>query len=193
MKARIALLVLLALGLSGQVFTPPAKEGSPAPNIQILRPQDTLKGLREVCVQVEEVEHSFEKLGVTRRKIKSEVKRQLEEAGIRVADAVDCLQPPFLPYVRIVLMGLPVEPSLFAAFLSLDLREPVTLTRKSAERGVAFASVWEKNMLLVLSPDKVPTLRTKVGELLDNFLDDYRKANPSQRRKRLSPSGPDNP
>jgi hypothetical protein len=173
--------VVLALSLTGQVLTQPAKDSAPPPSIQILRPQDTLKGLREVCVQVEEVEHSFEKLGVTRRKVKSDVKRQLEEAGIRVADAVDCLQSPFLPYLRIVLMGLPVEPSLFAAFLSVELREPVTLTRKSAERGVAFASVWEKNMLLVLSPDKVPTLRAKAGELLDNFLDDYRKANPSRR------------
>jgi len=166
-----------ALPQPWSVTTPP----KPEQPIPVLTQKEILKGLDQVCVLVEDTGHSFEKQGVTRRKIKADVEAKLGDAGIRVSAASDCFQPPFLPHLRIVLMGLPAEPSLFAALLSVELREPVTLTRKSAERGVAFASVWEKNMLLVLSPDKVPTLRAKAGELLDNFLDDYRKANPSRR------------
>jgi hypothetical protein len=138
--------------------------------------RESLAGLRTVGVMIEELAPEAEQGGLTSNLLQTDVEVRLRKAGLRVAEGPERLQAPAFVYVNVNTAKWP-RPKVYAVSVSVQLMEPVSLVRNPARRRLA--ATWDNGAVgLAHASDFAATVRAKVGDLVDRFLNDYLAANP---------------
>jgi hypothetical protein len=141
-----------------------------------LKKVDPLRGLKGVEVIVEPMKPETERLGLKIDQIKTFVELKLRKAGIRVFTLEEAVKKPGTPnlFVSVNTLIHSELPNLCVFGLLVELNEMVTLSS-----GAPFhASVWNKYLIGISSINNV-RIRDEIGDLIDNFINDYLAANPN--------------
>jgi hypothetical protein len=126
-----------------------------------------LKGIKNMDVVVEDLTQAAAGIGLTRERIQSVTELKLRREGISVPSAFSFVLPYL--YIRINVVGK-------AFSIDVSLKEDVTLKRDASI--TCGAATWSRNATGV-SGDS-PYIIQGLQEILDEFLNDYYKANPKK-------------
>jgi len=133
-----------------------------------------LRDLKKVFVDVEELDFRVERIGLTTDHLRTDAELKLRRAGIKVQSAKESIRTPGIPQLYIMVKVIGTSSGDYAAHIRLELREAVRLTRNPGME--VFTSTWTTGKFGV-----TPTLsdvRQQEQALLDNFITEYRAANP---------------
>ena len=134
-----------------------------------------LRGLKEVSVDVEELDFRVERVGLTTEHLRTDAELKLKKAGIKVQSEKESMRTPGSPQLHIMVKVLGTSSGDYAAHIRLELREAVRLVRNPGME--VFMSTWTTGKFGV-----TPTLsdvRQQEQALLDKFITEYRAANPN--------------
>ena len=126
-----------------------------------------LKGIDTIFVLIETLDEDAREAGVNVERLKTVVELRLRREGIVVAEELDGTIPYL--YVNISVAGK-------AFHVSLDLNERVDLCRDASIR--CRAKTWDTGT--TGTPAKPDFVDACLSELLDEFLNDWYKANPKK-------------
>ena len=140
--------------------------------------RDTLRGLGGVHVLVEELEADVEQHGLTAEALQADTEEQLRRAGIDVLAEEQRLQTPGTPYLYVnVNVSLGEETPLAAATLDVALKQSVVLARDPIR--LCLAPTWRTGTTGRVGYARLADLRGAVNDLVAEFVEDYRAANPA--------------
>ncbi len=140
--------------------------------------RDTLRGLRGVHVLVEKLEADVEHHGLTAAALQADTEEQLRQAGIEVLAEEQRLTTPGTPYLYVnVNVSMGEETPLAAVSVDIALKQSVVLTRDPVL--VCLAPTWRTGTTGRVGYARLADLRGAVKDLVAEFVDDYRAANPT--------------
>jgi len=139
---------------------------------------DALKGLKGVEVVIESLSKGEEITGLTKDRIKTVVELELRKSRIKIFSNKESLKikgSPFL-YINANIQELDNNVG-YVSSITLSIREFSSLERNPKIK--VYADTW-KNGLLLIVPRKgaSKSIVNAVRRLLDQFSNDYMKANP---------------
>jgi len=136
--------------------------------------RNSLKGLRELKVIVEEIEPQAEGWRVSAKRLQALLEREVQKAGIAVAAPdVALLGNPFL-YLNINLLEVVGSQGIYAANVSLALRQYVFLER--APNIGAYGDTWRRSTLIVTPLERLEEIEHVVARDVAEFVADYQAA-----------------
>jgi hypothetical protein len=139
--------------------------------------QRALRGLNGVYVLVEVLNPEAERLGLTQDQIKTDVELRLRKAGVRVLTNEDRYKTPGMPYLYVnVNTSFKSGTGLCAHSVGVELKEMVMLARRFETVG----SIWRTGSVGTVGIANIKELRGSVGDLVDEFINDYLAANPNK-------------
>jgi len=130
----------------------------------------TLRGIKEVNVVIESVEPEIQKLGLSQAQLQADVEAKLREANITVVQQIERGRPAVYLYVQVI---RPEKISRLFYSVSLTLLQNVILERDQEVK--TNTDTWVARVLGMSSG--IEAIRSDVRSLLDQFIEDYRKAN----------------
>jgi hypothetical protein len=130
----------------------------------------TLRGIKEVNVVIESIEPEIQNLGLTQAQVKADVEAKLREANITVSPDIERGRPAVYLYVQVI---RPEKISRLFYSISLSLLQNVVLERDPNVR--TNTETWVVRMLGMSSGTEA--IRSDIRSALDQFIEDYRKAN----------------
>jgi len=130
----------------------------------------TLRGIKEVYVVIESIEPEIENLGLTQAQVRADVEAKLREANIAVAPDFQHGRPAVYLYVQVM---RPEKINRLFYSISLSLLQNVILERDPNVK--TNTDTWLVRMLGMSSGTEA--IRSDIRSLLDQFIEDYRKAN----------------
>ena len=141
---------------------------------------DNLKGLRGVEIVVEMSENSetlLQKDGVGESQLQTRLEVKLREAGIRVLTQEQGGKTPGRPYLYLNINSTKIQgnPPVASVAIALELQEQVLLQRGKKS---ASAATWSTATVGTVPADDVRSIYDRVGDLVDEFINDYLAANP---------------
>jgi hypothetical protein len=137
--------------------------------------QKVLVGLKGVCVLVTDIYPKAESLGLSKDQIKTDVELRLRKAGVRVLTVKEMHETPGAPDLLVTIVAY-IQSNLCAFSIQVDLRELVALARGFEVTG----TIWEKSQLGLTPIDQIRFVREGLGDLVDEFINDYLAANPKK-------------
>ena len=133
-----------------------------------------LHGLKEVFVNVEDLDFRVERLGLTTEHLRKDAELRLKMAGIEVRSEKESMTRPGIPQLHMIVRVLHTPSGDYAVHIRVELLEQVSLLRQAGKE--VFASTWTSGKFGV-----TPSL-SEVGqqqqELIDKFINEYLSANP---------------
>jgi hypothetical protein len=135
-----------------------------------------LRGLKEVFVDVEDLDFRVERVGLTTNHLKTDAELKLKMAGIKVQSEREAMRTPGSPHLHIMLKVLSTSSGDYAAHIRLELREAVALVRNPAMEVVT--STWTAGTFGVTHT--LSDVRQQEQALIDKFIAEYRAANLKQ-------------
>lgn len=133
-----------------------------------------LRDLKKVFVDVEELDFRVERIGLTTDHLRTDAELKLRRAGIKVQSAKESMRTPGIPQLYIMVKVLGTSSGDYAAHIRLELREAVRLARNPGME--VFTSTWTTGKFGVTAT--LSDVRQQEQALLDNFITEYRAANP---------------
>jgi hypothetical protein len=130
----------------------------------------TLRGIKGVYVVIESIEPEIENLGLTQAQIRADVEAKLREANITVAPDFQRGLPAVYLYVQVL---RPEKINRLFYSISLSLLQNVILERDPNVK--TNTDTWLVRVLGMSSGTEA--IRSDVRSLLDQFIEDFRKAN----------------
>ena len=130
----------------------------------------TLRGIKEVNVVIESIEPEIESLGLLQAQVKADVEAKLREASIAVALDIERGRPAVYLYVQVI---RPDKIDRLFYSISLSLLQNVILERDPNVK--TNTDTWLVRVLGMSS--ETEAIRSDIRSLLDQFVEDYRKAN----------------
>jgi hypothetical protein len=130
----------------------------------------TLRGIKEVNVVIESIEPEIQNLGLTQAQMQADVEAKLREANITVAPQIERGRPALYLYVQVI---RPEKINRLFYSISLSLLQNVVLERDPEVK--TNTDTWVARILGMSSGTEA--IRSDVRSLLDQFTEDYRKAN----------------
>jgi hypothetical protein len=130
----------------------------------------TLRGIKEVNVVIESVEQEIQNLGLSQAQLQADVETKMREANITVVQQIERGRPAVYLYVQVI---RPEKINRLFYSVSLSLLQNVILERDQEVR--TNTDTWVARMLGMSSG--VEAIRSDIRSLLDQFIEDYRKAN----------------
>jgi hypothetical protein len=130
----------------------------------------TLRGIKEVNVVIESIEPEIQSLGLTQDQVKADVEGKLREANIAVSPDVERGRPALYLYVQVI---RPEKLNRLFYSISLSVLQNVVLERDPNVK--TNTDTWVVRMLGMSSGTEA--IRSDIRSLLDQFVEDYRKAN----------------
>ena len=130
----------------------------------------TLRGIKEVNVVIESIEPEIQSLGLTQDQVKADVERKLREANIAVSPDIERGRPALYLYVQVI---RPEKLNRLFYSISLSVLQNVVLERDPNVK--TNTDTWLVRMLGMSSGTEA--IRSDIRSLLDQFIEDYRKAN----------------
>lgn len=137
---------------------------------EILKEYKLLKGIEKVNVVVGELTEDAKKIGLTEERIQTVTELRLRKEGIEVIEILESTSPGICLYISIGVVG--------GAFsVSLGLNEAVYLERMPEVETIA--ATWHRG-LTGTHGNSSDYIVTALSALIDQFLNDYYKANPKK-------------
>jgi hypothetical protein len=130
----------------------------------------TLRGIKEVNVVIESIEPEIQSMGLTQAQVKADVEAKLREANIAIAPDIERGRPAVYLYVQV--MRSEKINRLFYS-ISLSLLQNVVLERDPEAK--TNTDTWVARILGMSSGTEA--IRSDIRSLLDQFIEDFRKAN----------------
>jgi len=130
----------------------------------------TLRGIKEVNVVIESIEPEIQSMGLTQAQVKADVEAKLREANIAIAPDIERGRPAVYLYVQVI---RPEKINRLFYSISLSLLQNVVLERDPNVK--ANTDTWLVRVLGMSSGTEA--IRADIRSLLDQFIDDFRKAN----------------
>lgn len=132
--------------------------------------QATLRGITTVQVVVEDLNPDGARDGLTKYQISTDVELRLRRAGVKVGASRTSL------YVQATLLpGTGPLQNVYAYNVFVALQQPVEII----SNGVSFqATTWSAAYLAIATRLDSRAVRNTVGDLVDQFLNDYLAVNP---------------
>jgi hypothetical protein len=130
----------------------------------------TLKGIKEVNVIIEPIEPEIQSLGLTQAQVQADVEAKLRAADIAVMPDIQRGRPAVYLYVQVM---RPEKINRLFYSISLSLLQNVVLERNPEVK--TNTDTWVARILGMSSGTEA--IRADIRSLLDQFLDDFRKAN----------------
>jgi len=130
----------------------------------------TLRGIKEVNLVIESIEPEIQNLGLTQAQVKADVEAKLREANIDVSPDIERGRPAVYLYVQVI---RPEKISRLFYSVSLSVLQNVVLERDPNVK--TNTDTWVVRMLGMSSG--IEAIRADIRSLMDQFIEDYRKAN----------------
>jgi hypothetical protein len=130
----------------------------------------TLRGIKGVYVVIESIEPEIENLGLTQAQIRADVEAKLREASITIAPDFQRGLPAVYLYVQVL---RPEKINRLFYSISLSLLQNVVLERDPNVK--TNTDTWLVRVLGMSSGTEA--IRSDIRSLLDQFIEEYRKAN----------------
>jgi hypothetical protein len=182
MKTRWLAFLLIGLLFMGRPTLSEPQKNTPAPNAILSDDAKVLKGLKRVVVLVESLDKDVEAAGLKVENIQTDVELKLRQSGILVFPSkfVGILLHDGSPMldVHVGMLKMKNAPA-YAYFISLDLYQEVRLTHCKPPI-TDHAIIWRRRVIGVSSIEQVSRIREDVKDLVDEFCNDYLKANPKK-------------
>lgn len=138
-----------------------------------------LRGMDGIRVLVEDIRPDAEQNGLYRTQIEADVELRLRKAGIRIFSEEEHKRIPSLPYLHIRIGTVRNDKFLiYAVSINVSLVQHVALVRDSNIR--LLASTWNKEHVGTVGVYVIGNIRGTVGDLVDQFANDYLAANPKK-------------
>ncbi|MGD0829170.1 MAG: hypothetical protein ABSA09_13960 [Desulfobaccales bacterium] len=139
--------------------------------------QKALVGLKGVNVLVEAMHPEAERLGLTRDQIKTDVELRLRKAGVRVLTEEEVFKMPGMPYLYVRVGTLAAQDIPIIAFsIRVELKEWGRFT--GGFEG--FGGLWDTTSLGTVGTKNIRKIRESLGDLVDDFINNYLAANPKK-------------
>jgi len=130
----------------------------------------TLRGIKEVNVVIESIEPEIQSMGLTQAQVRADVEAKLREANIAIAPDIERGRPAVYLYVQAM---RPEKINRLFYSISLSLLQNVVLERDPNVK--TNTDTWLVRVLGMSSGTEA--IRADIRSLLDQFIEDYRKAN----------------
>jgi hypothetical protein len=130
----------------------------------------TLRGIKEVNVVIEPIEPEIQNLGLAQAQVQADVEARLREVNIAVASDIARGRPAIYLYVQVI---RPEKIDRLFYSISLSLLQNVILERDPNVK--TNTDTWLVRLLGMSS--ETEAIRADIRSLLDQFIEDYRKAN----------------
>jgi hypothetical protein len=157
----IAFLLMLSVSSSAQI---PGQRG-------------VLRGLYPPSVEVEPLASDAEQNGLSTGQIQTDVELRLRKAGIRLTTPKSSDEPAY-PQVNVSVRILKSSSGIYAFSVRIQLLTLVNVNIDQGKSRLMFASVWETGTIGTVGQAKLRDLRGIVGDLVDEFINDYLAENP---------------
>lgn len=155
-------------------FTAVAQKSLPVDN------RGSLRGLPGVNVLIEPFQDGeTESRGLTDRQLQTDVELRLRKAGIRVLTLQETKANSIHPTLYVNLNVIPVEATsgqLYAFCLSVEVQQTVFLV--TSPPSYTIANTWNTGTAGTVGIEHLGSLRGKIGDLVDTFINDFLAANP---------------
>lgn len=146
---------------------------------ELERAQISLEGLQEFgfTANIEGSRTIADDQALTPSVIRDEAVSQLIEADIRFVDDEEVQSSADIPFLHMHINAMEMENGLIPFSIRLRLYQPVKLILNRDLQTTA--STWEDGMVGLVSYDQVPVIGEAASKMIQNFIDDYRYANPN--------------
>jgi hypothetical protein len=139
--------------------------------------RETLRGLTGVSVRVERLSGSAIQDGLTEKSILTDTEQKLKQAGIAVLTAAQAAQEPGSPVLYIYVNArLPYNSPPYAVMVTVAVLQNVVSAR-DPNLKLRDVKTWDAGYLTALDPTLLKQARTTVGDLVDEFVNDWRAVN----------------
>ena len=139
--------------------------------------KETLRGLTGVTLRVERLSESATYDGLSARLIQTDAEEKLKKAGIAVLTAAQAAQEPGSPVLYIFVNAkLPYNSAPYAVMITVAVLQNVVSAR-DANLKLSEVKTWDAGYLTALDPSILKQARTMVGDLVDEFVRDWREVN----------------
>jgi hypothetical protein len=139
--------------------------------------RESLRGLTGVSVRVERLSGSANQDGLDARLIQTDAEQKLKKAGIAVLTAAQAAQEPGSPVLYIsVNARLPYNSAPYALMITVAVLQDVVSAR-DPNLKLREVKTWDAGYLTALDPSLLKQARTMVGDLVDEFVNDWRSVN----------------
>jgi len=127
---------------------------------------ETLRGINSIFLYVHSLPPQAEEFGLTQEQIQSDVKTQLQSAGVSVASYRECCDIPGSPYL-FVGIGVVDDPKhdIYAVTAHLELRQVTSLEREP--ESSYHATTWMRGETELV---EATTLESAVQDLLEGWI-----------------------
>ena len=141
--------------------------------------KESLRGLKGVCVVVEDLDPNIEKDGLHENSIKTDVELKLQMSGIKVLTWEEIVKEPGLPNLYVRVNTFKRGTNLYAYHIDVELHQNVLLERDPKIVRVG-ATTWRAaGMTGTISTEhNVNLLRNTVNNQVEQFINDYLAVNP---------------
>ena len=142
--------------------------------------QESLRGLAGVFLRVERIDADAQVYGLNEMNIYADAEQRLTKAGIKLLTAAQAGQTPGSPvlYLR-VNAKLSWDAPVFAVNVTAALLQDV-VTARDPNLKLREAKTWDAGYTRTYPQESVRQAATVVGDLVNEFIKDYKAANPGQ-------------
>ena len=103
---------------------------------------------------------------------------KIQEANLRFVEDLDVESSADVPFLHMHINAMELDNGLIPFSIELRLYQPVKLILHDELQ--TSASTWETGMVGIVSFDRLDVINRAANNLLDNFIDDYRRINISR-------------
>lgn len=139
----------------------------------------TLKGLRGICVLVENIQPNIQKYakksGLDTDQLKQEIEQRLRASGIKVCSRTEWMNTPGRPVLYININTHETEKYWYAYDIKLELRQIVFLEANPKVRTLT--GTWSMNMTGIANIGNLHIIKNDTIVLVDRFVGAYRSIN----------------
>lgn len=139
----------------------------------------SLRGIKEFAVLIEDLKPEIEKEGLTRNIIQTDVELKLRLAGIKVITEEESFKVPGAPYLYVNVNVMKLKTIGYVFHINVEFRQSVNLLRKyRIEYGVP---TWFRGVLggtSYSSNGAFQKIRGAVKDMVDEFINGYLSVNP---------------
>jgi hypothetical protein len=155
--------------------------GIAAESVATPHEKESLRGVAGVQVIIETMKPVMERMGLTEQLLQTDVELRLRKAGVPVLSQAERLPLPDMPWLYVRVAGLEDRTTSghllgYAYAIVVGFYQNVLLARDfSPYPG---ARTWDAERIGITSRDAGRVIRDAVGDLVDQFINDYLAVNP---------------
>jgi hypothetical protein len=148
---------------------------------EVERERISLRGLQEFgfTANIEGSRNVADSEELTPSVIRQQSVNRLVESGIRYVSDEEVRSSADIPFLYMHINTMQLENGLVPFSIQLRLYQPVKLALNRDLQ--TSASTWETGMVGIVSYDRLATINRAAEELVQEFIDDYRRSNPGIR------------